>query len=85
MISSTSSSHLLCKEHEEKLLFYCEEDRIPICSICICKDGKHKSHEYELLNKKVDKTKNEIKNMMEHSKVILFLFLILIIIFIFYL
>ncbi|XP_063414339.1 transcription intermediary factor 1-alpha-like isoform X2 [Mytilus trossulus] len=54
---------LFCKEHDENIIFYCNDCDMPICKICVVK--KHKKHDMSEINESTQKLQVEVKKFID--------------------
>ncbi|CAC5377175.1 TRIM45 [Mytilus coruscus] len=54
---------LLCKEHNENFIFYCNDCDIPICKMCIVK--KHKKHDTSEINESTQELQAEVERVID--------------------
>ncbi|XP_069491204.1 E3 ubiquitin-protein ligase TRIM39-like isoform X2 [Ambystoma mexicanum] len=65
--SNTSQEENLCREHEEKLKLFCEDDQRPICVICRESKG-HRAHKVLPIPEAAQEYKDKLYSHMEHLK-----------------
>ncbi|XP_069489013.1 E3 ubiquitin-protein ligase TRIM39-like [Ambystoma mexicanum] len=65
--NTTPQEENLCREHEEKLKLFCEDDQRPICVICRESKG-HRAHTVLPIPEAALEYKDELYSQMEHLK-----------------
>ncbi|XP_069491210.1 E3 ubiquitin-protein ligase TRIM39-like [Ambystoma mexicanum] len=65
--NTTPQEENLCREHEEKLKLFCEDDQRPICVICRESKG-HRAHKVLPIPEAAQKYKDKLYSQMEHLK-----------------
>ncbi|XP_069488970.1 E3 ubiquitin-protein ligase TRIM39-like [Ambystoma mexicanum] len=65
--SNTPQEENLCREHEEKLKVFCEDDQRPICLVCSM-SRDHKPHTVLPISEAVQGYKDKLYSHMEHLK-----------------
>ncbi|XP_069489002.1 E3 ubiquitin-protein ligase TRIM39-like [Ambystoma mexicanum] len=65
--NATPQEENLCREHEEKLKLFCEDDQRPICVVCSM-SRDHKSHTVLPISEATQEYKDKLYSQMEHLK-----------------
>ncbi|XP_069491212.1 E3 ubiquitin-protein ligase TRIM39-like [Ambystoma mexicanum] len=65
--NATPQEENLCREHEEKLKLFCEDDQRPICVICRESRG-HRAHTVLPIPEAAQEYKDKLYSHMEHLK-----------------
>ncbi|XP_069491148.1 E3 ubiquitin-protein ligase TRIM39-like isoform X2 [Ambystoma mexicanum] len=65
--SNTPQEENLCREHEEKLKLFCEDDQRPICVICRESKG-HRAHKVLPVPEAAQEYQDKLYSHMEHLK-----------------
>ncbi|XP_069491132.1 E3 ubiquitin-protein ligase TRIM39-like isoform X3 [Ambystoma mexicanum] len=65
--SNTPQEENLCREHEEKLKLFCEDDQRPICVVCSM-SRDHKPHTVLPISEAAQEYKDKLYSQMEHLK-----------------
>ncbi|XP_069491127.1 E3 ubiquitin-protein ligase TRIM39-like isoform X1 [Ambystoma mexicanum] len=65
--SNTPQEENMCREHEEKLKLFCEDDQRPICVICRESRG-HRAHTVLPIPEAAQEYKDQLYSHMEHLK-----------------
>ncbi|XP_069488968.1 E3 ubiquitin-protein ligase TRIM39-like [Ambystoma mexicanum] len=65
--SNTPQEENLCREHEEKLKLFCEDDQRPICVICRESRG-HRAHKVLRIPEAAQEYQDKLYSHMEHLK-----------------
>ncbi|XP_069491152.1 E3 ubiquitin-protein ligase TRIM17-like isoform X3 [Ambystoma mexicanum] len=65
--SNTPQEENLCREHEEKLKLFCEDDQRPICVVCSMSRDQ-KPHTVLPISEAAQEYKDKLYSQMEHLK-----------------
>ncbi|XP_069491480.1 E3 ubiquitin-protein ligase TRIM39-like [Ambystoma mexicanum] len=65
--SNTPQEENMCREHEEKLKLFCEDDQRPICVVCSM-SRDHKPHTVLPISEAAQEYKDKLYSHMEHLK-----------------
>jgi len=70
--SRPGTATTICSKHNEKLLLYCQNDRIPICTVC--DRTEHKGHSTDLASNIAKEAKQELQNTQQQINVYFYLY-----------